>query len=236
MKLVLSLVTIFMAAAASRDGRLIRGSSTDASAAVHVAPADIFAGLAGNNKCNNNNQCQSLSTSTTEYYCQFTEGDCGDEQKGVCTPIPTGQQCNGVEDDKVCGCNNVVYKNSCKAYQSGTSIQNQGSCANEVTCKTNNQCKSLSSSTTEYYCKQPEGECSSKQGVCTPVPTGEDCDNVQNNAVCGCDQVKYKNYCVSCSKYCSFSRFAQTLTILSLQLWCLGQTRYRFRSSTRLFV
>lgn len=51
MKLVLSFVTISLAAAASHDGSFIRGSTTDSSAATatHEVPTDIFAGLANGN-------------------------------------------------------------------------------------------------------------------------------------------------------------------------------------------
>jgi hypothetical protein len=32
----------------------------------------------------------------------------------------------------VCGCDDVKYKNYCKANQSGTSIQNEGDCSSEL--------------------------------------------------------------------------------------------------------
>ncbi len=77
------------------------------------------------NMCRSNNNCQ------RDEYCDFPDGDCGDNTRGECLPIPSGEDCNGVTNHKVCGCNGQEYKNSCKANQQGrTSIQNSGSCFN----------------------------------------------------------------------------------------------------------
>ena len=81
----------------------------------------------------NRNECSSNSNCRSNEYCDFPEGDCGDSSRGQCKPIPSGQDCNGVTNNAVCGCDNVKYKNWCKANQQGrTSIQNQGSCSNEM--------------------------------------------------------------------------------------------------------
>lgn len=80
----------------------------------------------------NRGECRSNSSCQSDEYCDFPEGDCGDNERGECMPIPSGQDCNGVTNNAVCGCDNVKYKNWCKAKQSGTSIQNQGSCDNEI--------------------------------------------------------------------------------------------------------
>mmetsp|Transcript_151 Transcript_151/g.206 ORF Transcript_151/g.206 Transcript_151/m.206 type:complete len:321 (+) Transcript_151:106-1068(+) len=78
-----------------------------------------------NDSCSSNRNCQD------DEYCDFPDGDCGDNTKGECKSIPSGQDCNGVANDKVCGCDGQEYKNSCKANQQGlTSVQNYGSCFN----------------------------------------------------------------------------------------------------------
>ena len=80
----------------------------------------------------NRGECRSNSSCQSDEYCDFPDGDCGDNARGECMPIPSGQDCNGVTNNAVCGCDDVKYKNWCKANQSGTSIQNQGSCSNEI--------------------------------------------------------------------------------------------------------
>ena len=66
MKLVISFVTISVAAAASQDGSFIRGSADDsAAAATHVVPTDIFAGL--ENSPNNNFTPQQYCPRGTSY-------------------------------------------------------------------------------------------------------------------------------------------------------------------------
>ncbi len=78
-------------------------------------------------QCWGNGDCQN------NQFCEFPDGDCGDSSVGECKPIPSGQDCNGVQHNKVCGCNNQVYKNWCKANQQGrTSIQNEGNCNSEI--------------------------------------------------------------------------------------------------------
>jgi hypothetical protein len=64
----------------------------------------------------------------SDEYRRFPDGDCGDYDIGECKPIPSGQDCVGFPNNKVCGCDGVQYKNSCKANQSGTSIRNFDSC------------------------------------------------------------------------------------------------------------
>ena len=78
-------------------------------------------------ECRSNSNCRG-----DDEFCSFPEGDCGDTARGRCKPIPSGSDCDGVTNNAVCGCDDIKYKNSCKANQAGTSIQNQGACSNEI--------------------------------------------------------------------------------------------------------
>ncbi len=82
-------------------------------------------------RCGGRTECRRNSNCRSDQYCDFPDGDCGDNTRGECLAIPSGEDCNGVTNYKVCGCNGQEYKNSCKANQQGrTSIQNSGSCSN----------------------------------------------------------------------------------------------------------
>jgi hypothetical protein len=76
----------------------------------------------GRGVCFGNNDC------LRDEYCNFPDGDCGDHYSGECVSISSVSHCFHFLDHKVCGCDNVQYKNSCTANQSGTSIRNSGEC------------------------------------------------------------------------------------------------------------
>eukprot|EP00985_Skeletonema_marinoi_P005122 scaffold2201_cov162-Skeletonema_marinoi.AAC.14 len=215
MKLVLSFVAISVAAAASQDGSFIRGSADDsAAAATHVVPDDIFVGL--ENSPNNNFTPQQYCPRGTSYNSNGPEWPA----ESGCYPgtgsIPSGwPKC--CDNDNCPNTHRPLCENSMAAAPSycadmapdescydggwptcclvdGTTCPNNRPDCNaggnkRSGCNKNSDCQS------NEYCDFPDGTCGGNKGRCTTIPSGEDCNGVTNTAVCGCDDVKYKNYC-----------------------------------------
>mmetsp|Transcript_7326 Transcript_7326/g.10844 ORF Transcript_7326/g.10844 Transcript_7326/m.10844 type:complete len:222 (+) Transcript_7326:114-779(+) len=199
MKLVLSFLTISVAAAASQDGSFIRGGSASvasddsAASATHVIPGDIFAALASNNFTP-----QQYCPRGTSYNSNGPEWPAEDG----CYPVSTDSFFSPLfisilrrgcpsNHNPVCGCDGETYSNECVAAAFGlTTVMHFGPCNEDQSgCNKNSDCQS------NEYCDFPDGTCGGNKGRCTTIPSGEDCNGVTNAAVCGCDDVKYKNYC-----------------------------------------
>jgi len=64
------------------------------------------------------------------YYCKalFHECDTSNDRKGFCTKIPTSNDCDKLDDDKVCGCDGDTYDNECHAEREEESVDFRGDC------------------------------------------------------------------------------------------------------------
>mmetsp|Transcript_19392 Transcript_19392/g.29266 ORF Transcript_19392/g.29266 Transcript_19392/m.29266 type:complete len:311 (-) Transcript_19392:26-958(-) len=134
----------------------------------------------------NRKTCNSNSNCSGSEYCAKQTSNC--DQKGQCVSRP--DSCT-TSNEPVCGCDGNTYSNACVAAANGrTSIMHSGPCNDQSGCNSNSDCQS------NEYCDFPDETCGDDvRGECTPIPTGQDCNGVTNSAVCGCDDVKYKNYC-----------------------------------------
>mmetsp|Transcript_13300 Transcript_13300/g.20690 ORF Transcript_13300/g.20690 Transcript_13300/m.20690 type:complete len:313 (+) Transcript_13300:144-1082(+) len=130
--------------------------------------------------------CNRSSNCLGGEFCLKQTSNCN--QLGVCAPVPRGCPSN---HNPVCGCDGETYSNECVAAAFGlTTVMHFGPCNEDQSgCNKNSDCQS------NEYCDFPDGTCGGNKGRCTTIPSGEDCNGVTNAAVCGCDDVKYKNYC-----------------------------------------
>ncbi len=82
--------------------------------------------------CNDNNQRTPLAcgggiefTCPISMYCQMSENCGGIDSTGYCAPVP--KSCPD-EEELICGCNNIEYKNKCIANTQSISLKNFGPC------------------------------------------------------------------------------------------------------------
>jgi hypothetical protein len=130
--------------------------------------------------CNANEECDVGS------FCARREGICLDP--GYCHKNISPQDCVGLPNDQVCGCDDITYPNDCEALALGIPIQRRGSCDVGGRCKSNDDCVEAA------YCNKDPGFCGDA-GFCWFDPKPEDCAGGEGSTVCGCDDKTYRSGC-----------------------------------------
>jgi hypothetical protein len=74
--------------------------------------------------------CSSSSQCGAGSYCEFSTGDCGESQSGVCRPMedPSCEMCSAYAMGQVCGCDGMTYPSECARIAAGVSKLADGSC------------------------------------------------------------------------------------------------------------
>jgi hypothetical protein len=98
------------------------GPSTTTSTGTSISTASGTAGGGGGDFCGG----LPGALCPTNQFCAFPNGRCGgDDDGGVCRPIPT--TCSG-PDSQVCGCDGKVYDSACDAQKAGIDVSADMSC------------------------------------------------------------------------------------------------------------
>ena len=138
----------------------------------------------------------------TGTFC-FREGNCGEaDQPGVCIAAPT--EC-GKNYNPVCGCDGLIYGNTCLAQQSEASVSHVGACLgvqdasqpSEAASGDGTACGGFAGLRcgANLFCLYPDNTCrtiADGMGTCTRAP--DICQSVFA-PVCGCDGQTYSNAC-----------------------------------------
>ncbi len=84
--------------------------------------------IENNGTCGEPSTCGGTAGNTCEEgeFCKRPEGECSDDDEGVCTANPPSCPTNF---DPVCGCNGTTYSNACLADAAGVTVSAEGECA-----------------------------------------------------------------------------------------------------------
>lgn len=68
-------------------------------------------------------------------YCRYADGSCGlGDATGVCTPVPTVDECTSMLRQPVCACNGLEYRRPCDALRSGVDVTTAAVCETHAGC------------------------------------------------------------------------------------------------------
>lgn len=142
--------------------------------------------LSARGPCGGGAECKSSEECEVDSYCAKIEGFC--DGPGFCQKRPADGECDGLPGEPVCGCDGITYDTPCRASQAGTGIARRGTCDLGKICASNDDCLA------ELFCMKKEGLCA-EPGYCVPDYTPASCVGAEEQPVCGCDDVTYKNPC-----------------------------------------
>ena len=109
---------------------------------------------------------------------EFCAGGLCEGGVGICSEKPT--TCSDVTDE-ACGCDGITYRNLCEVRSLGLRAALLAGCP----CEADNECAGDQYCESDNTCELP--------GNCKFVP--DDCEGEGISAVCGCDEVTYRNEC-----------------------------------------
>ncbi len=130
--------------------------------------------------------CSSNADCREETFCFKKESRCDDP--GICSIDPKPEECQGIPDEAVCGCDNQTYRSFCEANLRNVNVAYIGPCDNLPRCRSDKDCPE------DSYCEFRVGSCGGLD-LCAVRPLECPPDIVE--PVCGCDNRTYLNDCLA---------------------------------------